>query len=137
MKYLDAFRAKAVARGFVGFVGAPPLTSSEFPEEKEVVYISSINNHMRDSGNSYPHPPTKPTEPPFVGFVGSRDAIDSAKWSRPAELPSWPLIRREQWGIRANQLQDEGVPWPDHERQAFFEIKDRMIASGGPRSAPT
>ena len=43
---------------------------------------------------------------------------------RPKELASWPVDQRQQWGLRANQLQDEGVPWPDHERQAFLEVKE-------------
>ena len=35
-----------------------------------------------------------------------------------------------QWGLRSNQLQDEGVPWPDHERRAFLEVKDEMSEKG-------
>ncbi len=48
---------------------------------------------------------------------------------RPAELAEWPVEWRGRWGRRANELQDQGIPWPDHERQAFIEVKAAM--SGG------
>jgi hypothetical protein len=45
---------------------------------------------------------------------------------RPAELARWPVEWRERWGRLANQLEDQGVPWPDHERRAFDQIKAEM-----------
>ncbi len=46
---------------------------------------------------------------------------------RPAELAEWPVEWRARWGCRANELQDQGVPWPDHERLAFAEVKAAML----------
>ena len=53
-----------------------------------------------------------------------------APWPpRPAEVARWPIRWRERWGRRANELEDAGVPWPEHERQAFAEIKAEKEAS--------
>src|SRR4051794_16363278 len=47
-----------------------------------------------------------------------------APWPpRPTELAGWPIPWRERWGRLANELQDQGVPWPDHERIAFDRLK--------------
>jgi hypothetical protein len=42
---------------------------------------------------------------------------------RPDELAEWPIKWRARWGRLANELEDQGIPWPDHERQAFKTIK--------------
>jgi hypothetical protein len=47
---------------------------------------------------------------------------------RPAELAEWPVEWRAKWGVRANELQDQGIPWPEHERQAFYMVKAEMEA---------
>ncbi len=47
---------------------------------------------------------------------------------RPTELAEWPIPWRMKWGILSNQLQDQGVPWPDYERQAFKTIKAQKEA---------
>jgi hypothetical protein len=47
---------------------------------------------------------------------------------RPAELARWPVERREQWGRLANQLEDEGVQFPESERRAFHQVKAEMGA---------
>jgi hypothetical protein len=46
-----------------------------------------------------------------------------------AELARWPIPWRESWGRLANKLQDQGIPWPEHERRAFDQIKAEMTAS--------
>jgi hypothetical protein len=48
---------------------------------------------------------------------------------RPAELAEWPLEWRQRWGLRANELESQGVPWPEHERQAFNQVEAEMEAS--------
>jgi hypothetical protein len=66
-------------------------------------------------------------------------APQPAPWPpRPAELAHWPVEWRAKWGVRANELQDQGVPWPEHERQAFHQIKAEMEVhrhGQGPRRA--
>jgi hypothetical protein len=42
---------------------------------------------------------------------------------RPAELAGWPIEWRERWGRLANQLEEEGVPFPESERAAFGVVK--------------
>lgn len=44
-------------------------------------------------------------------------------WMRPEELSKLSVRWRERWGILANAYEDMGVPWPDHEQQAFDTIK--------------
>lgn len=56
---------------------------------------------------------------------------------RLAELATWTTAWRERWGHRANQLQDEGVPWPDHEVQAFDEINAAKTRSEKPEEPAT
>jgi hypothetical protein len=65
------------------------------------------------------HPPTKET----------KEDERSPGPPRPPELARWPIERREQWGRLANDLQDQGVPWPEHERQAFDLVKAEMEAA--------
>lgn len=51
------------------------------------------------------------------------------------ELASWTSDWREAWGRRANDLEEEGVPWPDHEVRAFDEVK-ALKAKGGRAPLP-
>ncbi len=37
-------------------------------------------------------------------------------------VAGWPVEWREQWGLRANELEDSGLPWRDAETQAFVEV---------------
>ena len=62
---------------------------------------------------------------PAVAVDGGR-VLEPGKtpWPpRPAELAEWPVEWRAKWGVRANELQDQGVGWPEHERRAFVEVK--------------
>jgi hypothetical protein len=49
---------------------------------------------------------------------------------RPAELAGWPIARRERWGQLANELQDQGVHWPEDERLAFEKVKAEIGEQG-------
>jgi hypothetical protein len=61
------------------------------------------------------------------GVDTQRSAPTLPPWPpRPNELADWPIPWRERWGEVANALQDTGVPWPEHERLAFDQIKDEM-----------
>jgi hypothetical protein len=58
--------------------------------------------------DSLPHPPVTETTP----------------WPpRPDELANWPTEWRKKWGLRSNELEDEGLAWNDAERRAFIEVK--------------
>jgi hypothetical protein len=37
-------------------------------------------------------------------------------------VANWPIEWREQWGERANSLEEGGLSWRDAETQAFVEI---------------
>jgi hypothetical protein len=55
---------------------------------------------------------------------GGSQAASPPPWPpRPPELADWPTRWREQWGRLANQLEEEGVPFPESERTAFSQVK--------------
>jgi hypothetical protein len=62
----------------------------------------------------------------FVSFdsASHKESTDfNRPWTpRPAELATWPIERRQRWGELANRLDDQGIPWPEHERQAYEQI---------------
>jgi hypothetical protein len=37
-------------------------------------------------------------------------------------VAEWPVEFREQWGLRANALEESGLSWRDAETQAFVEV---------------
>jgi hypothetical protein len=52
-------------------------------------------------------------------------------------VANWPIEWREQWGRRANSLEEGGLSWRDAETQAFVEVwnqlrNDALEHSGGP-----
>ncbi len=50
--------------------------------------------------------------------------------SRPDEMADWPIPWREEWRRRANELRDQGCPWPVDEWQAYHETKAALNAAG-------
>lgn len=48
-------------------------------------------------------------------------ANDALPWRR--LLATWPDTWREQWGRRANELEDSGLTWIEAERQAANETR--------------
>jgi hypothetical protein len=65
----------------------------------------------------------------------SRGATDAGRPVGPTypwrtQLPGWPIPWREAWGLRADELQDQGLSWWRAERQAFAEVS-RLEHSGG------
>jgi hypothetical protein len=93
-------------------------------------------NPPQESGDSYEDPLTETTKTHSVVSVSDQgeESTDFASplppWTpRPRELASWPVAWRQRWGLLANTLQDQGIPWPEHERQAFDLVKAEMEAS--------
>jgi len=59
-----------------------------------------------------PAPPTvDQTPPPVFHPLAYRGVV-----------AGWPVESREQWGRRANELEDAGLSWRDAETQAFVEV---------------
>ena len=53
-------------------------------------------------------------------------------------VADWPVAWREQWGRRANALEETGLAWRDAEAQAFVEVwheRRRELPEGSPPSA--
>jgi hypothetical protein len=52
-------------------------------------------------------------------------------------VAGWSLENREQWGRRANELEDTGLSWRDAETQAFVEMWHRVrLVSTTSEAAP-
>ena len=41
-------------------------------------------------------------------------------------VANWPIEWREQWGRRANSLEESGLSWRDAETQAFVEVWNQL-----------
>jgi hypothetical protein len=41
-------------------------------------------------------------------------------------VANWPIEWREQWGRRANSLEEGGLSWRDAETQAFVEVWNQV-----------
>ena len=73
------------------------------------------NNHPRKVGECPRRLATETTKSVSVVSVGS----DSPPWPpRPAELSGWSIDLRQRWGELANELEDQGVMFPESERKA-------------------
>jgi hypothetical protein len=137
VSYLDRFKAK---RGVSAVsAGTYPLTHTKIESchpvhqynDRLIDSVDALNNHIRTCTDSHPeefaytggNPPAETTKTLSAVFAGS-------KWPpRPVELAHWPDEWREQWGRLANALEDNGIPFPDSEAQAFAAIKQEMAAS--------
>jgi len=47
-------------------------------------------------------------------------------------VANWPIEWREQWGHRANDLEETGLSWRDAEAKAFVEIWHKIRAATAP-----
>ncbi len=48
-------------------------------------------------------------------------------------VAAWTVEWRERWGLRANELEEQGLSWRDAEAQAFVEVwKELREHSAGP-----
>jgi hypothetical protein len=52
-------------------------------------------------------------------------------------VADWPVDWREQWGRRANELEETGLSWRDAEAQAFVEVWHRVRHESGGEPALT
>jgi hypothetical protein len=50
-------------------------------------------------------------------------------------LAKWPDEWREQWGHRANVLEESGLSWRDAETQAFVEVWNRLRGHQPPQTS--
>jgi hypothetical protein len=49
-----------------------------------------------------------------------------------AVLADWPIPWRERWGRRANELAEQGIPFPEDERRAFVEVQAEKAGGAEP-----
>jgi hypothetical protein len=95
--------------------------SIEFGDEDEVggdvknvdqpTRSSGFRRPVKSSGTRQERPPARRTSPPTFHPLAYRSVV-----------ADWPLEWREQWGRRANALEETGLSWRDAEAQAFVEV---------------
>ena len=68
-----------------------------------------------------PHPATTACPPPVFHPLAYRSVVSG-----------WPVEWREQWGRRANELEETGLSWRDAEAQAFVEVWNVFRKGQGP-----
>ena len=51
-------------------------------------------------------------------------------------VADWPIEWREQWGHRANHLEETGLSWRDAEAQAFVEVWHKLRHASEAGSSP-
>jgi hypothetical protein len=51
-------------------------------------------------------------------------------------VADWPIEWREQWGLRANSLEETGLSWRDAETQAFVEVWHQLRQAQQPEAEP-
>jgi len=51
-------------------------------------------------------------------------------------VANWPIEWREQWGLRANDLEETGLSWRDAEAKAFVEIWHKIRATNAVGAPP-
>jgi hypothetical protein len=65
------------------------------------------------------------------------DATPTPWPPRPDDLADWPLAWRERWGRKANDLEADGVPYPESERRAWAEtLAERADPDWRPPAEP-
>jgi hypothetical protein len=113
MKYLALFLERPGEPCSVGSVGSTPPTCAEIPEKTKNQNVLG-SNYLQNLH----HTTIAPQEPTSV-----------AAWTprRPpaivAEIGDWPVRWRERWGELSNQFESEGVPFPESEQHAYYQVK--------------
>jgi hypothetical protein len=89
-----------------------------------------------EAGHAKPSAVPAKENPNIPGRRGSKVAA-AFPVSHPPEyrrvLANWPDEWREQWGRRANALEDGGLSWRDAEAQAFVEVLSQLREHQSPQ----
>ena len=88
---------------------------------------SGFRRPAKASGANQDRPPTggRPPAPVFHPLAYRSVVAD------------WPLAWREQWGRRANELEETGLSWRDAETQAFVELWHKLQREGPAPETPS
>jgi hypothetical protein len=73
---------------------------------------------------------TRSCTTPVAESVGELNGNQSARRDALAyrgELAWWPIPWRKRWGELANELEDQGLEFPESEHEAFRRIKAQMV----------
>ncbi len=110
--------------------------SIEFGEDEAGVDLTKVESLSRSPGFRRPvrsssEPQVRPqpsrTSPPTFHPLAYRSVV-----------AEWPVEWREQWGHRANALEEKGLSWRDAETQAFVEIWHELRREQSPdRQSPS
>ena len=83
-----------------------------------------------DGASAAPEDAARRSGGPFVAPAGRQERAGPPSISHPPAyrgvIAGWPRAWREQWGRRANELEDAGLSWRDAEARAFVEVWSRL-----------
>jgi hypothetical protein len=84
-------------------------SSGQTPAEPTLVSSSEHPANVEQNSHRAPSPP------PVFHPLAYRGVV-----------ANWPIEWREQWGSRANSLEEGGLSWRDAETQAFVEVWNQV-----------
>jgi hypothetical protein len=76
---------------------------------------SPVVPSSENSANTETHSQQSASPPPIFHPLAYRGVV-----------ANWPVEWREQWGRRANSLEEGGLSWRDAETQAFVEVWNQL-----------
>jgi hypothetical protein len=80
--------------------------------------------------------PEKPPDAAAKPEVAAFQPRPVDQWlPRPRELATWPVEHRQKWGVLANDLEDQGTPFPESERRAYHQVKTEIETPENPAGA--
>lgn len=94
-----------------------------------------VARHGRKVQRTFLMPDEEDVEPEIqAGPAAAPAPVASSRVSGPPPcrmaLARWPDEWRERWGLRANALEDAGLPWHEAEARAFVEVWNERRALG-------
>jgi hypothetical protein len=89
-----------------------------FEDEDEAGHVpaESLSDPVSEHPAGVAHPSVQPNSPPPIFHPLAYRGV----------VANWPVEWREQWGRRANSLEESGLSWRDAETQAFVEVWNQL-----------
>jgi hypothetical protein len=94
-------------------------------ESGQVLAEPPASATAENSETTRPRPVESSSPPPVFHPLAYRGVV-----------AQWPIVWREQWGRRANELEESGLTWRDAETQAFVEVWN-LRRQSQPDNSPT
>lgn len=84
-------------------------------EDAGQIPAESLSEPVSEHPAGIEHPSVPSSPPPIFHPLAYRGVV-----------ANWPVEWREQWGRRANSLEESGLSWRDAETQSFVEVWNQL-----------